>query len=78
MGKYLFALFALVSLAGCATRGSVESDIPGLAVLIAKPVIDLNLAIACPNYKAAYGSLAEVTTEIGLTRSRVEFSFICE
>ena len=80
MGKLIVIATVLLSLslAGCASHGYVESDIPDVASWFAKPAIDSNVEQTCTNYKAAYGAVSQSTTSVGLTRTRVEFSFLCE
>jgi hypothetical protein len=78
MSKLIAAVLLSLSLSGCATRGYVESDVPGVAAWLAKPIIDRNIEQTCSNYKAGYGSYTEATTSLSLTRARVEYSFQCE
>jgi hypothetical protein len=56
----------------------VESDIPGVAEWLGTKGIERNTARSCPNYGAGYGAYTKSTTEVGLTRARVEYNFQCE
>jgi len=68
----------LAALSGCSSQGYVESDLPGVAQWFGTRAIQSNVARSCANYGAAYGSYSETTTEVGLTRTRVEYKFQCK
>jgi hypothetical protein len=76
--RLVMCVIVLIALCGCSTRGYVQSDIPGVAAWLGTKGIEHNTAQSCPNYGAGYGKYTEATTSLGVTRTRVEYSFQCE